>query len=44
MTQGEGEMDVHFALEDYEVAHGFILTCQSYPLSPSITLDFDQET
>jgi ring-1,2-phenylacetyl-CoA epoxidase subunit PaaE len=43
MTAGEVEMDVHFALEDYEVARGFILTCQSYPLSDNIVLDFDQE-
>ncbi len=44
MTQGEVEMDVNFALEDYEVARGFILTCQSYPLTPTLTLDFDQES
>ena len=44
MTAGEVEMDVHFALEDYEVARGFILTCQSYPLSDNIVLDFDKES
>ena len=44
MTQGEVDMDVNFALEDYEVARGFILTCQSYPLSNEIVLDFDQES
>jgi ring-1,2-phenylacetyl-CoA epoxidase subunit PaaE len=44
MTTGEVDMDVNFALEDYEVARGFILTCQSYPLSGEVVLDFDQES
>ena len=44
LTQGEVDMDVNFALEDYEVARGFILTCQSYPLTNEIVLDFDQES
>ena len=44
MTTGEVDMDSNFALEDYEVARGFILTCQSYPLSDEIVLDFDQES
>lgn len=42
MTQGEVDMDASLALEDYEIARGFILTCQSYPLSNEIVLDFDQ--
>lgn len=44
MTQGDVEMDVNFALEDYEVARGFILTCQSYPRTETLVLDFDQES
>ncbi len=44
MTAGDVEMDVNFALEDYEVARGFILTCQSYPLTDKLVLDFDQES
>ena len=44
MTKGNVDMDVNFALEDYEVARGFILTCQSYPLTSEVVLDFDQES
>ena len=43
-THGDVEMDSNFALEDYEVARGFILTCQSYALSAELALDFDQES
>ena len=35
-------MDVNFALEDYEVARGFILACQSYPVTDKVIVDFDQ--
>ena len=35
-------MDVNFALEDYEVARGFVLTCQSYPVTDKVTVDYDQ--
>lgn len=43
-VQGEVDLDNQFALEDYELARGFILSCQSFPVSDTITLDFDQET
>ena len=42
LTEGEVDMDVNFALEDYEVDRGYILTCQSYPVSDKIVVDFDQ--
>jgi ring-1,2-phenylacetyl-CoA epoxidase subunit PaaE len=42
LTAGEVEMDSHYALEDYEVERGFILTCQSYPLTDQVTIDFDR--
>jgi ring-1,2-phenylacetyl-CoA epoxidase subunit PaaE len=40
---GEVDMDANYALEDYEIARGFILTCQSYPVSSEIAIDFDQD-
>jgi ring-1,2-phenylacetyl-CoA epoxidase subunit PaaE len=42
LVEGEVDMDVNFALEDYEVARGFILACQSYPVTDKLTVDFDQ--
>jgi ring-1,2-phenylacetyl-CoA epoxidase subunit PaaE len=44
VIEGEVDMDVNFALEDYEVTRGFVLTCQSYPVSERLVLDFDQES
>ena len=42
LVEGEVDMDANFALEDYEIARGYILTCQSYPVSDKILVDFDR--
>ena len=42
LTAGEVDMDVNFALEDYELARGFVLTCQSHPVSDRVSVDYDQ--
>ncbi|MEO8487310.1 MAG: 1,2-phenylacetyl-CoA epoxidase subunit PaaE [Betaproteobacteria bacterium] len=42
LIEGEVDMDVNFALEDYEVARGFVLACQSYPATDKVVVDFDQ--
>jgi ring-1,2-phenylacetyl-CoA epoxidase subunit PaaE len=42
LVEGEVDMDVNFALEDYEVARGFILSCQSYPRTDKVVVDYDQ--
>lgn len=44
VIEGEVDMDANFALEDYEVERGFILSCQSFPVSDRLVIDFDQET
>lgn len=41
VTQGQVEMRRNYALDDDEVARGFVLTCQSHPLGDAVTVDFD---
>ena len=41
VTDGEVRMRRNFALEDDEVEAGFVLTCQSLPVSEQLTVDFD---
>ncbi len=43
VLSGEVDMDNNYALEDYEVARGFVLCCQSFPVSHKLVLDFDQQ-
>lgn len=42
VVEGEVEMDNNFALEDYEIDAGYVLSCQSYPVTDKVVLDFDQ--
>lgn len=41
LLKGEVKMDMNYALSDEEVAKGYILTCQSHPLTPEVTVDYD---
>lgn len=42
VIEGEVEMDVSIGLEDYEVEAGYVLSCQSYPVTKKVVLDFDE--
>ena len=42
VLEGEVEMVANHALEDYEVEKGYVLSCQSYPLTDTVVVDFDQ--
>jgi len=42
LLDGKVDMDVNYALEDYEVARGFVLSCQSFPVTDKVVVDFDQ--
>jgi len=41
VLEGKVQMDKNFALTDSEVAEGFILTCQSHPVSEKVVVDYD---
>ncbi|MFI6996311.1 1,2-phenylacetyl-CoA epoxidase subunit PaaE [Nocardia sp. NPDC050175] len=41
VTHGEVDLRRNYALEESEVAAGFVLICQSFPLSDTLTVDFD---
>jgi ring-1,2-phenylacetyl-CoA epoxidase subunit PaaE len=41
LTSGEVEMRRNYALDEDEVERGFVLTCQSRPVSDEVTVDFD---
>ncbi|WP_435850215.1 1,2-phenylacetyl-CoA epoxidase subunit PaaE [Streptomyces massasporeus] len=41
VTDGKADMRRNFALEPSEVDAGYVLTCQSFPVSEELTVDFD---
>ncbi|MGW0563321.1 2Fe-2S iron-sulfur cluster-binding protein [Streptomyces sp. NPDC003016] len=41
ITDVEGDMRRNFALERSEVDEGYVLTCQTYPVSEALTVDYD---
>ncbi|MDW4496455.1 1,2-phenylacetyl-CoA epoxidase subunit PaaE [Sulfitobacter sp. D35] len=42
VLEGEVEMIANHALEDYEVERGYVLSCQAYPLTDRVVVDYDQ--
>lgn len=42
VIEGKVEMDANHALEDYEIEAGYVLSCQCYPISEKVVLDYDQ--
>ena len=41
LVEGKVDMDVVYGLEPDEIAAGYILTCQSYPRSEKLVVDYD---
>jgi len=42
VVEGKVEMDSNYALEPDEIARGYVLTCQSHPVTDRVTVDYDQ--
>ena len=41
LLEGEVKMDVHYGLEQEEIELGYILACQSDPVTEKVVIDFD---
>ena len=42
VLEGQVEMLTNHALEDYEVEKGYVLSCQSFPVTDKVVVDYDQ--
>jgi ring-1,2-phenylacetyl-CoA epoxidase subunit PaaE len=42
LREGKVRMETNYALEDWEIEKGFVLACQSRPLTPEVVLDYDE--
>lgn len=42
VLEGEVTMDVNYALEADEVEAGYVLTCQSHPVTPEVVISYDE--
>ena len=42
LLEGQVKMAKNYALEPHEVAAGFVLTCQAYPLSERVLISYDE--
>lgn len=42
VREGEVRMDTNYGLEPWEVEQGFVLACQSHPVSDEVVLDYDK--
>lgn len=41
LLEGQVEMDAHWGLEQDEIDDGYILTCQSHPITEKVVVDYD---
>lgn len=41
VTEGSADMEMCFALDENEIAEGYVLTCQAHPTSENIKLTYD---
>ena len=43
LMEGKVHMDMNYALTDQEVEDGYILTCQSHPITEKVIVDYDAD-
>lgn len=41
VIEGEAEMKLNYALDESELKRKFVLSCQAFPTTPKLTVDFD---
>ena len=42
VLEGEVSMDKNWSLEPHELARGFVLSCQSHPVTPRVVISYDE--
>ena len=42
VVEGAATMEVNYSLEPWEVAAGYVLTCQAHPVGDGVVIDYDQ--
>jgi ring-1,2-phenylacetyl-CoA epoxidase subunit PaaE len=42
VLEGAVKMDKNYTLEDWEIGQGFVLTCQSHPLTERVVVSYDE--
>jgi len=42
LVKGKVDMDLNHGLEQHEIESGYVLTCQSHPISDEVVVDYDQ--
>ena len=42
VLEGEVTMDKNWSLEPHELARGFVLSCQSHPVTPRVVISYDE--
>ena len=42
VLEGEVKMDKNYTLEDWEIERGFVLTCQSHPVTDRVVVSYDE--
>ena len=42
LVEGEVSMDLNYSLEPWELAAGYVLTCQAHPKTARVVVDYDQ--